>query len=238
MTQAMAFKALKADVGHVRWASLLPRARTTGCRPTSSTSARTRGGRRSTAWWSWTSSPGRLLWSLYRTRTPKRSAGPPVARRGGQWSDHFKQAASAYNARPHEGGRRETAGHRVQGAARQRRQVPAQQGLDEPAHEGHRGRGGVSGAYQRGEELQPPVRQRAAAAGRGLHDRPEHRRPGDPAEAGAAGAPGQRQHGGPTDEAGQTGCGEAAGRLPGAQAAQKRFGPLTFLSRLDGSNMP
>ena len=34
------------------------------------------------------------------------------------------------------------------------------------------------------------------------------------------------------------GCGEAAGRLPGAQAAQKRFGPLTFLSRLDGSNMP
>ena len=54
--------------------SRLRRGRTTGCRPTSSTSA-TRGGRRSTAWWSWTSSPGRLLWSLYRTRTPKRSAG-------------------------------------------------------------------------------------------------------------------------------------------------------------------
>ena len=48
--------------------------------------------------------------------------------------------------------------------------------------------------------------------------------PGDPAEAGAASAPGQRQHGGPTDEAGQTGCGEAAGRLPVAQAAQKRSG--------------
>ena len=38
--------------------------------------------------------------------------------------------------------------------------------------------------------------------------------------------------------AARRGCGEAAGRLPGAQAAQKRFGPLTFLSRLDGSNMP
>ena len=75
--------------------------------------------------------------------TDKKDLATRVARRGGQWSDHFKQAASAYNARPHEGGRRETAGHRVQGAARQRRQVPAQQGLDEPAHEGHRGRGGV-----------------------------------------------------------------------------------------------
>ena len=171
-------------------------------------------------------------------QTLKKDLATRVARRGGQWSDHFKQAALAYNVRPHEGGRRETAGHRVQGAARQRRQVPAQQGLDEPAHEDHRGRRGVSGAYQRGEELQPPVRQRAAAAGRGLHDRPEHRRPGDPAEAGAAGAPGQQQRSGAADEAGQTGCGEAAGRLPGGQAAQKRFGPLTFLSRLDGSNMP
>ena len=48
-------------------------------------------------------------------------------------------------------------------------------------------------------------------------DRPEHRRPGDPAEAGVAGGPGQRQRSGAADEAGQTGCGEAAGRLPGAQ---------------------
>ena len=47
------------------------------------------------------------------------------------------------------GERRETAGHRVQGVARQRRQVPAEQGLDEPAHEGFGGRGGVSGARQR-----------------------------------------------------------------------------------------
>ena len=55
VTQAMAFEALKADVGRrpgrARWASRPPRGRTTGCRPTSSTSARTRGGRRSTAWW-------------------------------------------------------------------------------------------------------------------------------------------------------------------------------------------
>ena len=83
VTQAMAFTALGrhgpagAGAPATLWASLLPRARTTGCRPTSSASARTRGGKRSTAWWSWTSSPGRLLWSLCRTRTPKRSAGPP-----------------------------------------------------------------------------------------------------------------------------------------------------------------
>ena len=54
VTQAMAFEALKADVGRQVQAPR-PRAlgksgRTTGCRPTSSTSARTRGGRRSTAW--------------------------------------------------------------------------------------------------------------------------------------------------------------------------------------------
>ena len=58
VTQAMVFEALKADVGRQVQAPR-PRAlrksaakgRTTGCRPTSSTSARTRGGRRSTAWW-------------------------------------------------------------------------------------------------------------------------------------------------------------------------------------------
>ena len=48
VTQAMAFEALKADVGR-------PRGRTTSCRPTSSTSARGPGGRPGTAWWSWTS---------------------------------------------------------------------------------------------------------------------------------------------------------------------------------------
>ena len=39
-------------------------------------------------------------------------------------------------------------------------------------------------------------------------------------EAGAAGAPGQRQRDGPTDEAGQAGSCQAAGRLPGASKAQ------------------
>ena len=47
-------------------------------------------------------------------------------------------------------------------------------------------------ADQRGEELQPSVRRRAAAGGRGLHDRPQHGGPRDPAEAGAAGAAGRR----------------------------------------------
>ena len=75
-------------------------------------------------------------------------------------------------------------------------------------------------ADERGEELQTSVRRRAAAGGRGLHDRPQHGGPRDPAEAGAAGAAGQRQRGGAADETGQAGGCEAAGRLPGASEAQ------------------
>ena len=78
------------------------------------------------------------------------------------------------------------------------------------------GRGGFPSTDERGEELRPSVRRRAAAAGRGLHDRPEHRGSGDPAEAGAAGGAGQWQRGGPTDRTGQAGSCEAAGRLPRA----------------------
>ena len=50
--------------------------------------------------------------------------------------------------------------------------------------------------------------------------RPQHGGARDPAEAGAAGAAGQRQRGGPADETGQAGGCEAAGRLPGASEAQ------------------
>ena len=74
-------------------------------------------------------------------------------------------------------------------------------------------------ADERGEELQPSVRRRAAAGGRGLHDRPQHGGPRDAPEAGAAGAAGQRQRGGPADETQAGGC-EAAGRLSGASEAQ------------------
>ena len=88
-----------------------------------------------------------------------------------------------------------------------------------PSGEGGGGRGRLPSADERGEELQPSVRRRAAAGGRGLHDRPQHGGPRDPAEAGAAGA-GQRQRGGPADETGQAGGCEAAGRLPGASEAQ------------------
>ena len=91
-------------------------------------------------------------------QTLKKDLATRVARKGGQWSDHFERAAGAYNARPHE---------TVHGAP----------------------------------------------------DRPQHGGPGDPAEAGAAGAAGQRQRGGPADETQAGGC-EAAGRLPGASEAQ------------------
>ena len=106
---------------------------------------------------------------------------------------------------------------RSSGSARQRRQVPAQQGPHRPAREGGGGRGRLPSADERGEELQPSVRRRAAAGGRGLHDRPQHGGARDPTEAGAAGAAGQRQRGGPADETQTGGC-EAAGRLPGASA--------------------
>ena len=157
-------------------------------------------------------------------QTLKKDLATRVARKGGQWSDHFERAAGAYNARPRDGARRargrgEAAGHGVQGPPRQRRQVPSQQGPHRAAREGRGGRGRLPSADERGEELQPSVRRRAAAGGRGLHDRPQHGGAGDPAEAGAAGA-GQRQRGGPADETGQAGGCEAAGRLPGASEAQ------------------
>ena len=72
---------------------------------------------------------------------------------------------------------------------------------------------------ERGEELQPSVRRRAAAGGRGLHDRPQHGGSGDPAEAAGC----RRQRGGPADETGQAGGCEAAGRLPGSEAQDHRL---------------
>ena len=78
-------------------------------------------------------------------QTLKKDLATRVARKGGQWSDHFQQTASAYNARPHEtvhGAPEDVAaGHGVQGPPRQRRQVPAQQGPHRPAREGSGGRG-------------------------------------------------------------------------------------------------
>ena len=73
--------------------------------------------------------------------------------------------------------------------------------------------GRLPSADERGEELQLSVRRRAAAAGRGLHDRPQHGGPGESAEAAPQGS-------GPADETGQAGGCEAAGRLPGASEAQ------------------
>ena len=140
-------------------------------------------------------------------QTLKKDLATRVARKGGQWSDHFQQTASAYNARPHE---------TVHGAPEDVEKQPAtefrvlQDNADKFQHnkdltERGGGRGRLPSADERGEELQPAVRRRAAAA--------------DPAEAGAAGAAGQRQRGGPADETQAGGC-EAAGRLPGASEAQ------------------
>ena len=149
-------------------------------------------------------------------QTLKKDLATRVARKGGQWSDHFERAAGAYNARPHE---------TVHGAPEDVEKQPAtefrvlQDNADKFQHNKDLTERCVkavedASADERGEELQPSVRRRAAAGGRGLHGGPR-----DPAEAGAAGAAGQRQRGGPADETQAGGC-EAAGRLPGASEAQ------------------
>ena len=97
-------------------------------------------------------------------QTLKKDLATRVARKGGQWSDHFQQTASAYNARPHETvhGAPEVEKQTAtsSGPPRQRRQVPAQQGPDKPPHQGSGGRGRFPSTNERGEELQPSVRQR------------------------------------------------------------------------------
>ena len=105
-------------------------------------------------------------------QTLKKDLATRVARKGGQWSDHFEWAAGAYNARPHETVYGAPEDVEKQPATefrvlRDNRQVPAQQGPHRPAHEGGGGRGRLPSADERGEELQPSVRRRAAAGGRG-----------------------------------------------------------------------
>ena len=95
-----------------------------------------------------------------------------MARKGGQWSDHFERAAGAYNARPHE--TVHGASEDVEPATEFRVLQDNAEGPHRPAREGRAGRGRLPSADERGEELQPSVRRRAAAGGRGLHDRPQH----------------------------------------------------------------
>ena len=160
-------------------------------------------------------------------QTLKKDLATRVARKGGQWSDHFEWAAGAYNARPHE---------TAHGAPEDVEKQPAtefrvlQDNADKFQHNKDLTNRRIkavedAGAFRR-RTRRGALTLSTAAGGRGLHDRPQHGGAGDPAEAGAAGA-GQRQRGGPADETGQTGGCEAAGRLPGASEAQ---GPrLAFL---------
>ena len=182
MTQAMAFEALKADVGRQRrrpgrWGS---RAQTTGCRRTSSTSAREAGASAEKN----AETVGRVTGrqelrghdrpgfaTLGGGRDGRGGPAMCVAHKGGQWSDHFERAAGAYNPATRDGIRRprgcgEAAGHRVPAAAGQRRQISAQQGPHGPAHQGSGGCGGFPSTNKCGEELQPTLQQRAEAAGR------------------------------------------------------------------------
>ena len=114
-------------------------------------------------------------------QTLKKDLATRVARKGGQWSDHFERAAGAYNARPHE---------TVHGAPEDVEKQPAtefrvlQDNADKFQHNkdltDRRVKAVEAGADERGEELQPSVRRRAAAGGRG---RPQHGGARDPAEA-------------------------------------------------------
>ena len=76
-TQAMAFEALKADVG--RQVQAPPAARCGQAEGLHEAAV--------------------VGWGI---QTLKKDLATRVARKGGQWSDHFERAAGAYNARPHE----------------------------------------------------------------------------------------------------------------------------------------
>ena len=102
-------------------------------------------------------------------QTLKKDLATRVARKGGQWSDHFERAAGAYNARPHE---------TVHGAPEDVEKQPATEfrvlqdnadkfqrnkDLTERRVKAVQGCGRLPSADERGEELQPSVRRRAAA---------------------------------------------------------------------------
>ena len=135
-------------------------------------------------------------------QTLKKDLATRVARKGGQWSDHFQQTASAYNARPHE---------TVHGAPEDVERQPAtefrvlQDNADKFQHNKDLTDRRVKAVEDAGAFRAPTNAARSfnpqyGDVGRGLHDRPQHGGAGDPAEAGAAGAAGQRQRGGPADE--------------------------------------
>ena len=96
-------------------------------------------------------------------QTLKKDLATRVARKGGQWSDHFERAAGAYNARPHE---------TVHGAPEDVEKQPATEFrvLQDKRVKAVQDAGAFR-APTNAEELQPSVRRRAAA---GLHDRPQH----------------------------------------------------------------
>ena len=153
-------------------------------------------------------------------QTLKKDLATRVARKGGQWSDHFERAAGAYNARPHE---------TVHGAPEDVEKQPAtefrvlQDNADKFQHNKDLTDRRVKAVQDAGAFRAPTnaarsfnpqygdVQQLGAVDSMTVRS--------IPAEAGAAGAAGQRQRGGPADETQAGGC-EAAGRLPGASEAQ------------------
>ena len=140
-----------------------------------------------------------------------------MARKGGQWSDHFERAAGAYNARPHE---------TVHGAPEDVERQPAtefrvlQDNADKFQHNKDLTDRRVKAVQDAGAFRAPTNAARSFnpqygdAQRLGAVDSMTVRS----TEGGAAGA-GQRQRGGPADETQAGGC-EAAGRLPGASEAQ------------------
>ena len=202
VTQAMAFEALKADVGRQVRTGGDGRLHPGGRRGTSAEQERRDGGPGHQARRAVTTDLGNEFATLDRelpeaarrtkrpedrnaiavvdrgTQTLKQDLATRVARKGGQWSDHFERAAGAYNVRPHE---------TVHGAPEDVEKQPAtefrvlQDNADKFQHNkdltDRRVKDG-GGRDERGEELQPSVRRRAAAGGRGLPS--EARRAGRP----------------------------------------------------------
>ena len=139
--------------------------------------------------------------AVHRTKRPEDRNAIAVVDRGIQTLKKALRAGGRglQRAAPRDGARRargsgEAAGHRVQGPARQRRQVPAQQGPHRPAHEGGGGRGRFPSADERGESFNQYGVQQLGAVDSMTVRSTEGRE-----------TLLKRQRGGPADETGQAG---------------------------------
>ena len=188
VTQAMAFEALKADVGRQVQAAR-PRAlgKLAAVEPLQNKNAKTVG--RATELCGH-DRPGQRVrhagQGAARSRAPHEAGPQRHCRDGPGHPDAEERPGHEGGARAGSGAttlRRRTARPRTWRSSRPQssgssKTTPTSSSTTRTSPTGGR----LPSADERGEELQPSVRRRAAAGGRGLHDRPQHGGARDPAE--------------------------------------------------------